>query len=156
MKSSGAFTPDNITFMERYSPVEAFATEQVYRGGVKGVQPQPRRLTKGVENEPWLENHFAWITKTSNYWSRQLFRSQARAHLLDPEIKSNPDLHQKLETHFENLLQPDTQFGHIMQRAATTWFMGYNPASALVNATQSFMTHVAEFTRMNRETVSVV
>jgi hypothetical protein len=149
MRNSGAFTPDQIEAMKRYSPTEQFVTEQVYRGGAKGLEPQPRRLTKGAESLPWLENHFSWINKTSNYWSRQLFRSQGRAHLLDPEIKSNPDLHNQLETHYENMLQPDSQVGHTMQRAATTWFMGYNPASAMINATQPFLTHVAELTRMS-------
>jgi len=46
------------------------------------------------------------------------------------------------------MLQPDTATGRFFQRAAMTWFMGYNPASAMINGTQPFLTHVAEFTNM--------
>lgn len=148
LRNSGTFSSDQIEEMKRYSPSEQFLTEETYRGGVPNLQPQPRRLTKGAEELPWLRNHVSWIHQTANYWSRQLFRAQARAHLADPEISSNEQLRANLQTHYENMLQPDTAVGRFFQRAAMTWFMGFNPASAMINGTQPFLTHVAEFTQM--------
>jgi hypothetical protein len=47
------------------------------------------------------------------------------------------------------MLTPDTPFGAFAQRFASTWYMGFNPGSALINATQPFMTHVAELTSLS-------
>jgi hypothetical protein len=149
LRSSGAFSPDQIAQIQQYSPSEQFATEETYRGGVPGLTPPTRGLTKGASELPWLRNHFSWVSKTANYWSRQLLRAQARAHLLDPEIAQNEQLRRDLQTHYDNILQPDSQVGRLAQRAAMTWFMGFNPASAMINATQPFLTHVAELTSMS-------
>lgn len=148
LQNTGTFEPEQIELMKKYASSEQFITEEAYRGGLPNLQPQPRKLGKGAEELPWLRNHVSWIHQSSNYWSRQLLRTQAQAHLMDPEIAANPQLRTDLQKHFENMLQPDTQFGRFMQRFATTWFMGANPASAMMNATQPFMTHVAEFTAM--------
>jgi hypothetical protein len=141
-------TPEDVEAYMRTAPSGVIATEEAYRRGIPGLTPPPRGLTKGAEELPWLQNHFSWVHKTSNYWSRQLLRAQARAHLLDPEIAGNADLASKLATHYENLLHPDTTAGRLTQRSVMTWFMGYNPASAIVNATQPFVTHVAELTSL--------
>ena len=148
LQNTGTFDAEQIELMKKYSASEQFVTEQAYRGGVQDLAPQPRRLTKGAEEQPWLRNHVSWIHQTSNYWSRKLLRSQVNAHLKDPEIASNEQLRNDLKTHFDNMLQPDTAVGRFMQKAAMTWFMGANPASALINATQAFVTHVAEFTAL--------
>lgn len=142
------FSPEDIQLMSRFDRVEQFATEEAYRGGIPGLDPQPRGLTKGAEELPWLSNHMSWVHKTANHWSRQLLRAQSRAHLLDPEIASNEQLRAKLKQHYDNVLQPDTRTGQIAQRTVMTWFMGFNPASAMINATQPFLTHVAELTAM--------
>ncbi len=143
-----SLSPDELQQLRDTSLVEQFATEEAYRGGVPNLRPPPRGLTKGAEELPWLSNHFSWVNKTATYWSRQLLRAQARAHLLEPEIAQNPDLQKKLKTHFDNILQPDPEFAQRMNRLVTTWFMGYNPASAIINATQPFLTHVAELTSL--------
>jgi hypothetical protein len=151
--NSGKYTQQDIVNMKQTSGIERFATEEAYRGGVPGLKPQPRGLTRGAEELPWLRNHFSWIKKTSTSWSRQLLRAQVRAHLLDPEIAQNPELQAKLKTHFENMMQPDAPVGRFFQRAVMSWFMGFNPASAMVNATQPFLVHTAEFTAMTGKPV---
>jgi hypothetical protein len=141
-------TPDQIEELQRFSPVEQLATEEAYRGGVPDLRPPARGLRKGAEELPWLSNHFSWVQKTSSFWSRQLLRAQARAHLLDPEISQDRELQKRLKTHIDNMLASDPELASKLSRFTTTWFMGYNPASALINGTQSFVTHVAEFTSL--------
>ncbi|HEU0046496.1 MAG TPA: hypothetical protein VFQ43_02675, partial [Nitrososphaera sp.] len=139
---------EGVEMLKRYSPVEQLATEETYRRGALGLTPQPRRLTKLSEEHPWLQNHFSWVSKTANYWSRQLLREQVKAHLLDPEIAQNKELSNLIRDHYDNMLKPDSATGRFMQKAASTWFMGLNLATAMVNGTQPFLTHVAEFTSM--------
>jgi hypothetical protein len=153
MLNSGKFTQDDIAFMKQTSPTEQFITEEAYRGGVPGLRPEARGLTRGAEELPWLRNHFSWVKKTATYQSRQLLRAQVHAHLLDPEIAANPELQKKLQTHFDNMMQPDAPVGRFFQRAVMSWFMGFNPASAMVNATQPFLVHTAEFTAMTGKPV---
>jgi hypothetical protein len=141
-------TPDQIEELQRFSPVEQLVTEEAYRGGVPDLRPPARGLRKGAEELPWLSNHFSWVQKTSSFWSRQLLRAQARAHLLDPEISQDRELQKRLKTHIDNMLASDPELASKLSRFTTTWFMGYNPASALINGTQSFVTHVAEFTSL--------
>lgn len=114
--------------------------------GTSGLNPPPRQLRLGAEDLPWLWNHIAGIQRESRYWARQLLRAQAKVYLRDPELRSNDQLRNDLQTHFENLLQPDPQVTQKMTKFVTTWFMGFNLASTLVNATQPFVTHAAELT----------
>lgn len=145
---SGRMTPEQIKAIRDSSPAAQLATEATYRGGIPQVNVPPRGLTKGAEELPWLENHITWVHKTANYWSRQLYRAQMDAHLLERDIAGNPELQKKLRTHAENMLHPDSPTAQKISRFASTWFMGFNLATAMVNMSQPFTTHVAEMTSM--------
>lgn len=124
------------------------ATEAANRGGIPSADARERRLTKGAEDLPYLENHFGHVFRRANYWSRQLFRAQMDAHVLEKEIADRPDLQTQLKTHRDNMLQTDSPTVQKINRFMSTWFLGFNPASALMNTLQPFTTHVAEFTSM--------
>jgi hypothetical protein len=153
LANTGRYTPEQLAEIKQYSGVEQTITEAAYRGGVPGLKPQPRGLTRGAEDLPWLQNHLKWTSQQGTYWSRQLFRAEARAQLMDPTIAANPDMQTKLRQHYDNMLVPDTPTGKFMQRLASNWFMGFNPASAFINASQPFVTHTAEFTAMTGKPV---
>jgi hypothetical protein len=148
MMSKGLLTREGALEDEKYSAVGQLATEETFRGGIQGLAPPPRRLTKVSEDFPWMRNHLSWARKVSSYWSRRLLRAQVRTHLLDPEIAGNKELENLVRDHYDNLLKPDTQLGRFMQKFAMTWFLGFSPAAAIVNSTQPFLTHVAELTSM--------
>jgi hypothetical protein len=149
MLESNGVPPDEIEAIRRTSPVAQFERETASRQSIPNVTPPPRGLTRGAEELPWLSNHFSWVQKASTYWSRQLFRAQMRAHLLEPEIAQNPELQSWMRTHFENILHQDPESVQKFKRFITTWFMGYNPANVIVNAAQPFVTHVAELTALS-------
>lgn len=148
MLRANGMPEDDLQAIGRTSPVAQFEREEAARIGIPNIVSPARGLTRGAEELPWLSNHFSWVQKASTYWSRQLFRAQTRAHLLEPEIAANPALQSWMRTHFENILHQDPESTQKFKRFMTTWFMGYNPANVLVNSVQPFVTHVAEFTSM--------
>lgn len=148
MLRANGVPPDELEALQRTSVVAQLEREISARHGIPNIIPPARGLTRGAEELPWLSNHFSWVQKASNYWSRQLFRAQSRAHLLEPEIATNSELQKWMRTHFDNILQLDPESVQKFKRFMTTWFMGYNPANVIVNASQPFITHVAELTAM--------
>lgn len=114
--------------------------------GTSGLNAPPRNLSKGAEDLPWLRNHIVGIQREARFLARQLLRAQADTYLKHPELQENDQIRNDLRTHFDNILHPDPQLAQKMTRFASTWFMGFNLASTLVNATQPFLTHVSELT----------
>lgn len=129
-------------------PARQLETEATYSGGVSGLQPAPRGLTRGADKVNWMGNHLSWIYSHSNYWARRLFRAQAAHHLMNPQVVANKELHEMLKQHVMNVLQPDPPVASAWNRLVRTWFMGYNPATVIVNATQPLFTGVAELTNL--------
>jgi len=142
------FTDEQTTKVRQSSPAAALATEAAYRGGISSDVALARNLGKGAEHLPWVENHFTWVQRSANYWTRQLFAAQMDAHILEKQFEDRPDLRQDFKTHKDNMLQRDPEVAQKITRFARTWFMGFNAASALVNMAQPFTTHVAELTAL--------
>ncbi len=140
-------SPEDLAEMKRTSAIEQFATE-AQRQGVPVLDPKARRLSKGAEELPWLSNHFSWINSTSNYWSRQLLRTQGRVLANEPELATRPDLQKWAKTHVANILSTDPELARIATRFTTTWFMGLNAASAMANGTQLLTRGVAAMTHL--------
>ncbi len=145
---SRGFTEEQAQKIRETSPAAQLATEAANRGGASTDLTLPRNLSKGAEDLPFLENHFSWVDRTANYWTRKLFSAQMDAHILETQFKDRPDLRKDFKTHKENYLHPDSQFAQKLTRFSSTWFMGFNLATAMVNMSQPFTTHVAELTSM--------
>lgn len=144
-----SLSPEDLAEVERTSAVKQIIREATATQNLPGVQAPPRLLSQGADELPWMWNHITWAQRESAYWSRQLLRAQARTYLNDPEVAANPDLQGKLKTHVENLLHPDPQVAQKMTRLASTWFLGYNLATSIINSAQPFTTHVAELTSIS-------
>jgi len=142
------FTEEQVAAMRASSPAAQLATEAAYRGGISSDVALARNLGKGAEHLPWVENHFTWVQRSANYWTRQLFAAQMDAHILEKQFEDRPELRQEFKTHKDNMLQRDPEVAQKITRFARTWFMGFNTASALVNMAQPFTTHVAELTAL--------
>ena len=147
LRNRGA-SEEQIVNMRASSPAAQLATEAAYRGGISTDVALARNLGKGAENLPWVENHFTWVQRTANYWTRQLFAAQMDAHILETQFADRPELRQEIKTHKDNMLQKDPELAQKITRFARTWFMGFNAASAFVNMAQPFTTHVAELTAL--------
>lgn len=146
---SKVLSPEDLAEVQRTSPVTQILREAQAVQSIPGVQTPPRLLSQGAEELPWMWNHISWAQREANYWSRQLLRAQARTYLRDVEIKSLPESEQqKLKTHFENLLMPDPKIAQQITRLNSTWFLGFNAATSIINAAQPFVTHVSELTSM--------
>lgn len=133
---------------KRTSAVMQILREGAAENALPGVQTPPRLLSQGAEDLPWMWNHISHAQRESNYWSRRLLRAEARVHLKDPELASNEVIQKRLSTAVDNLLHPDPIAAQKMRSFMSTWFLGFNPATVLVNAAQPFTTHVAELTAM--------
>jgi hypothetical protein len=142
------FGEEQVAALRASSPTAQLATEAAYRGGISSDLVLARNLGKGAENLPWVENHFTWVQRTANYWTRQLFAAQMDTHILEKQFAERPELRQEFKTHKDNMLQKDPELAQKITRFARTWFMGFNAASALVNMAQPFTTHVAELTAL--------
>jgi hypothetical protein len=142
------FGEEQVAALRASSPTAQLATEAAYRGGISSDLVLARNLGKGAENLPWVENHFTWVQRTANYWTRQLFAAQMDTHILEKQFAERPELRQEFKTHKDNMLQKDPELAQKVTRFARTWFMGFNAASALVNMAQPFTTHVAELTSL--------
>lgn len=150
LKQSGVIdSPEAEADYRRTSAVTQILREATSNQAIPGVQAPVRRLTQGAEELPWMWNHISNAQRESNYWSRQLLRAQARTYLRDPELATNELLRKDLATHYENLLHPDPEIAQKMTKFASTWFLGFNLASSLINAAQPFATHVGELTAIS-------
>jgi hypothetical protein len=148
--SQAGLTPEQMDAYDKASPVTQFAREAgATGGGIPDFKTPPRLLSQGAEELPFLWNHISWAQRQSNYWTRQLFRAQAELHLSDPELSTRPDLQKLLRTHVDNILQPDPTIIQKVNRFTSTWFMGFAPASAMVNGMQTLSTLVPELTNVN-------
>jgi hypothetical protein len=149
MLANGYINEAGAEYMRNTAGVATqFGREAGAQGNIPNFQPPARNLSQGAEDLPFMWNHMSWAERQANYWTRALFRAQADLHLQDPTINANEKYRELVKTHKDNLLQRDPGLAQKLQRFTTTWFMGFAPASAMVNATQSFVTHVAELTAM--------
>jgi hypothetical protein len=149
----GGMHPDDLADIQKYDPIEEFAFQTQYGRGVPLPDVRARRLTKGAEELPWLTNHFSWMNKTASFWSRQLYRAQARMLRGDPELTERPDLQQWSQQHAKNILAPDPEIARTASRFTTVWLMGMNAASALGNGTQLLSRGVAEMTALTGQPI---
>ena len=145
---SKVYEPDVIEDMKRNSAVEQYAVEAAYAGGVKGVKTHERRLSKGAEEISWLQNHVNWVGQNASHWTREKFKSQARLLISDPAMKERPDLQDMGRTYVREMLSADPEIAKVANRVTSTWLMGFNFGSAIVNATQLMTRGVAEFTNI--------
>lgn len=136
---------EELAMEERLSPVNYVANQLAAMNRV-GPEPTPRNLSRGAENVPYVSNQFSVIDKIANYWSRKLFRSEMEAYIAQKEL--SPEIKSDLKTHMENMLQADPESIKNLNNFVRTWFMGFNPASAIMNGFQSFITHVTELTNL--------
>lgn len=125
-----------------------FGREQVAHQSIPNFTPPARLLSQGAAELPWMWNHLTWAQRQSNYWSRRLFRAQMDMYLNDPEISQSKEYTDLVKTHRNNMLQQDPIVAQRMSRFFVSWFLGFAPASAMVNGTQTMLTNVAEITRL--------
>lgn len=148
--TQAGLTAEQLDAYDKASPATQLAREAAATGGgIPEFRAPPRLLSQGAEELPFLWNHISWAQRQSNYWTRQLFRAQAELHLSDPEMLQRPDLQKLLRTHVDNILQPDPAIIQKVNRFTSTWFMGFAPASAMVNGMQTLSTLVPELTNVN-------
>ena len=145
---SKVYEPEVIEDMKRNSAVEQYAVEAAYAGGVKGVETHERRLSKGAEELSWLQNHINWVGQNASHWTREKFKSQARLLISDPTMQERSDLQDMARTYVREMLSADPQIAKTINRVTSTWLMGFNFGSAIVNATQLMTRGVAEFTNI--------
>ena len=125
---------------------EQFAREQAATGGAPKFTAPARLLSQGAERLPWFWNHLAWARRQSNYWTRQLFRAQANLHLNSPELIADPQMQKQLKDYVEAFMRPDSPLIQKINRFTSTWYMGFAPATALINGIQPVSTLVPELT----------
>lgn len=142
-------TPDAFEKRQQFDPVTQLSRELAATGGAPQFNAPPRLLSQGAEELPWLWNHISWVQRQSNYWTRQLFRAQSRLYLSSPELTDAPDLQKQLQEHVDNMLRPDPQLIQKVNHFTSTWFMGFAPASALINGMQTLSTLVPELTNIS-------
>lgn len=150
LKSKGYLDEQGAGDFERMSIASQLARENAAgQAGVPKFQAPPRRLSQGADELPWFWNHVAHAERVSNFWSRKLLRAQSTLHLNDPDLKAVPELQAWAKQHVENVLQPDPAITQRINRFVSTWFMGFAPASAMMNGFQTITTAVAEMTNVN-------
>lgn len=150
LKSKGYLDEAGAGDFERMSIASQLARENAAgQAGVPKFEAPPRKLSQGADELPWFWNHVAHAERVSNFWSRKLLRAQSTLHLNDPELKAVPELQSWAKQHVENVLQPDPAITQRINRFVSTWFMGYAPASAMMNGFQTISTAVPELTSIN-------
>ena len=78
--------------------------------GPQGVEEMARHELieqPGFEDSSFVRNQIGWIDQSSSYWTRELYRTQARALLKEPELMARPDILKMLEDHKGNMLSQD-------------------------------------------------
>jgi hypothetical protein len=106
------------------------------------------------ESIRWMDNHMSGVKQNAAYWSRALFKAQTKMLLESSEISTRPDLQRMINMHSDNMLMPDPEAGRMMTKLASTWYLGGNFASAVVNGTQMFTRGAAEMTRLTGNPIS--
>lgn len=145
---SNVLSPEDLEAVKRTSGIDAFQTHVANEQGMAGAQAGPRRLSKGAEELPYLSNHFSWLQQQANYWSRALFREQIGAERESQELQPRHDLQDYVKQYADNILKPDPEAARVATRFTTNWFMGFNVASTITNATQLLLRSAAELTSM--------
>ena len=107
-----------------------------------------RKIPLGMEDARWFDNHITWLNKNATYWSRALFRAESDAVLTDQETSGRPDLKRLALQHRDNMLGPDPKFGQWANRHTSMWYLGFNPASAMANATQLMIRGASEMSKL--------
>ena len=104
--------------------------------------------TPGFEDTNFLRNQISWIDQSSSYWTRELFRTQKKAMLTEPELMQRPDILGMLETHADNMLNPDPVAAAQVRRFLSTWLLGFSPATTLTNGSQLLVRGATELTSL--------
>jgi hypothetical protein len=102
----------------------------------------------GFEDASFVRNHIGWIEQSSSYWTRELFRTQTRALRTEPELMQRPDILGMLDTHAQNMLNPDPAIAAQVRRVLSTWYLGFTPATVMINGTQMLTRGATEMTNL--------
>ena len=119
--------------------------------GPQGVEEMARHALieqPGFEEASFVRNQIGWIDQSSSYWTRELYRTQARALLKEPELMARPDILKMLEDHKGNMLSQDPQSAAGVRRFLSTWYLGFSPATALTNGSQLLVRGATEMTAL--------
>jgi hypothetical protein len=102
----------------------------------------------GFEEASFVRNQIEWIGQSSKYWTRELFRTQARALKSQPELMAREDVLKMLETHEQNMLSADPEAMREVRRALSTWYLGFSPATTITNGSQLLVRGATELTSL--------
>jgi hypothetical protein len=102
----------------------------------------------GFEEASFVRNQIEWIGQSSKYWTRELFRTQARALKNEPELMAREDVLKMLETHEQNMLSADPEAMREVRRVLSTWYLGFSPATTITNGSQLLVRGATELTSL--------
>jgi hypothetical protein len=102
----------------------------------------------GLEDASFVRNQIGWIDQSSSSWTRELFRNQARALENEPELMQRPDVLKMLQTHRDSMLRSDPVAVSHVRRFLSTWMLGFNPATVMINGTQLLTRGATEMTSL--------
>jgi hypothetical protein len=102
----------------------------------------------GFEDASFVRNHMGWIEQSSSYWTRELFRAQTRALRNEPELLQRPDILEMMDKHSQNMLNPDPAIAAQVRRVLSTWYLGFTPATVMINGTQMLTRGATEMTNL--------
>src|SRR5580765_2747840 len=102
----------------------------------------------GYEDASFVRNHIGWIEQSSSYWTRELFRTQTRALRNEPELLSRPDILEMMDKHSQNMLNPDPAIAAQVRRVLSTWYLGFTPATVMINGTQMLTRGATEMSNL--------
>ena len=102
----------------------------------------------GFEDSSFVRNQIGWIDQSSKYWTRELFRTQARALKNEPELMARQDVLKMLETHERSMLSPDPEAMREVKRVLSSWYLGLGPATTMTNGTQLLVRGATELTSL--------
>jgi hypothetical protein len=102
----------------------------------------------GYEDASFVRNHIGWIDQSSSYWTRKLFRTQTEALRNEPELLQRPDILEMLDKHSQNMLNPDPTIAAQVRRVLSTWYLGFTPATVMINGTQMLTRGATEMTNL--------
>ena len=102
----------------------------------------------GSEDASFARNHIGWIDQSSSYWTRKLFRTQTEALRNEPELLQRQDILEMLDKHSQNMLNPDPVIASHVRRVLSTWYLGFTPATVMINGTQMLTRGATEMTNL--------
>jgi hypothetical protein len=102
----------------------------------------------GFEDASFVRNHIGWIDQSSSYWTRKLFKTQTDALRTEPELMQRQDILGMLDTHSQNMLNPDPSIAAQVRRVLSTWYLGFTPATVMINGTQMLTRGATEMTNL--------